>query len=91
MDGGDPALMLVGVMMFTSVKHLNVEDFTELAPAVVSVVMTVFTYNIANGLTAGLILYPLLKLLTLRWREIHPGGAVLAALCVTYYIFGRPH
>ncbi len=86
-----PALMLVGVLMFASARQLNVDDFTELAPAVISVVMMVFTYNIANGLTAGLIVHPLLKLATFRWREIHPGAAVLAALCVAYYIFGRPH
>jgi len=86
-----PALMLVGVLMFATARHLDVDDFTELAPAVVSIVMTVFTYNIANGLTAGLIIHPLLKLVTFRWRDIHPGGAILAGLCAVYYVFGRPH
>ena len=86
-----PALMLVGVMMFATARNLEVEDFTELAPAVVSIVMTVFTYNIANGLTAGLIVHPLLKLVTFRWRDIHPGAAILAAVCAVYYVFGRPH
>jgi AGZA family xanthine/uracil permease-like MFS transporter len=86
-----PALMLVGVLMFASARHLDVDDFTELAPAVVSIVMMVFTYNIANGLTAGLIVHPLLKLVTLRWRELHPGAVILAALCVVYYVFGQPH
>jgi AGZA family xanthine/uracil permease-like MFS transporter len=86
-----PALMLVGVLMFASASQLDVDDFTELAPAVVSIVMMVFTYNIANGLTAGLIVYPLLKLVTLRWRDLHPGALILAALCVVYYVFGQPH
>jgi AGZA family xanthine/uracil permease-like MFS transporter len=86
-----PALMLVGVLMFGSARQLDVDDFTELAPAVVSIVMMLLTYNIANGLTAGLVVHPLLKLATLRWREIHPGAAILAALCVAYYVFGRPH
>ncbi len=31
---------------------------TELAPAFATIVMMVFTYNIANGLTAGLVLHP---------------------------------
>jgi AGZA family xanthine/uracil permease-like MFS transporter len=86
-----PALMLVGVLMFASARQLDVDDFTELAPAVVSIVMMVFTYNIANGLTAGLIVHPLLKLATFRWREIHPGAAILGAMCLVYYVFGRPH
>jgi AGZA family xanthine/uracil permease-like MFS transporter len=86
-----PALMLVGVLMFASARHLEVDDFTELAPAVISIVMTVFTYNIANGLTAGLILHPVLKLATFRWRAIHPGAALLGGMCLLYYVFGRPH
>ena len=53
--------------------------------------MMVFTYNIANGLTAGLVVHPVLKLMTFRWREIHLGSVILAALCVAYYVFGRPH
>jgi len=58
---------------------------------VVSVAMTVFTYNIANGLTAGLIVHPLLKLVTFRWREIHPGAAILARSAWSNYVFGQPH
>lgn len=53
--------------------------------------MMVFTYNIANGLTAGLVLYPLMKLLAGRPREISGGSVVFAALCGVYYIFGLPH
>ena len=50
-----------------------------------------FTYNIANGLTAGLVLHPLMKLLAGRWREVRAGSVVLALLCVVYYAFGLPH
>jgi adenine/guanine/hypoxanthine permease len=86
-----PAMMIVGVMMFGAVRKLEVDDLTELVPALVTVVMMVFTYNIANGLTAGLIAHPALKLLAGRWREIHPGAALLAALCLLYYVFGKLH
>ncbi|HZZ79615.1 MAG TPA: NCS2 family permease [Gemmataceae bacterium] len=86
-----PAMMIVGVMMFSAVRHLDANDLTELAPAVVTIVMMVFTYNIANGLTAGLILHPVLKFLCGKWRQIHPGGVILAVLCAVYYVFGRLH
>jgi AGZA family xanthine/uracil permease-like MFS transporter len=86
-----PALMIVGVMMFGALRHLDTQDLTELVPALVTIVMMVFTYNIANGLTAGLIVHPALKLMCGKWRQIHPGGAVLAVLCLSYYIFGRMH
>jgi AGZA family xanthine/uracil permease-like MFS transporter len=85
------ALMIVGVMMFSALRHLDTQDLTELVPALVTIVMMVFTYNIANGLTAGLIVHPVLKLLCGKWRQIHPGSVLLGALCLTYYVFGRLH
>jgi len=86
-----PALMVVGVMMFASVRRLDTDDWTELVPAVVTVVMMVFTYNIANGLTAGLIAHPAMKLAAGQWRKIHPGSALLGTLCMMYYVFGKLH
>jgi AGZA family xanthine/uracil permease-like MFS transporter len=86
-----PALVAVGLLMISSVQRIDFEDRTELVPAFASIVMMVFTYNIANGLTAGLLLHPLLKLAAGRAREVSPGGAVLAALCAAYYVFGLPH
>jgi AGZA family xanthine/uracil permease-like MFS transporter len=86
-----PALVAVGLLMVTSVRHVDFDDLTELVPSFVTIVMMVFTYNIANGLTAGLALYPLLKLVAGRAREVRPGAWVLAALCASYYVFGLPH
>lgn len=86
-----PALIAVGVLMLGSVARIPFDDLTEAVPAFVTITMMVFTYNIANGLTAGLILHPLFKAATGRWREIHPGAAMLAVLCSLYYLFGVPH
>lgn len=86
-----PALMVVGVLMFGAVRHLDTDDWTELVPALVTIVMMVFTYNIANGLTAGLTIHPLLKIACGQWRKLHAGGILLAALCLAYYIFGKLH
>jgi AGZA family xanthine/uracil permease-like MFS transporter len=86
-----PALVAVGVLMIGSVRQIDFADLTELVPAFVTVVMMLFTYNIANGLTAGLIVYPLMKLAAGRYREINAGSAVLAVLCLVYYVFGLPH
>jgi len=86
-----PALVAVGVLMLDSVRRIDFSDLTELAPAFATMAMMVFTYNIANGLTAGLVLHPVMKVLTGRWREINLGSAVLAGLCVVYYVWGLPH
>ncbi len=86
-----PALIAVGVMMFSSVRHIDFADYTESVPAFITLAMIVFTYNIGNGLTAGLLVYPLLKLLAGRWSEVNVGSLVLAVLCMVYYVFGLPH
>lgn len=74
-----------------AVDAVDFEDLTELVPAFATIVMMAFTYNIANGLTAGLVLHPLMKLLAGRGREITGGGVTLALLCLVYYAFGLPH
>jgi adenine/guanine/hypoxanthine permease len=86
-----PALVAVGVLMVGSIRKIEFDDVTELVPAFVTVVMMLFTYNIANGLTAGLVVYPVLKVAAGRWRELKPASIVLALLCLVYYVFGLPH
>lgn len=86
-----PALIAVGVLMVGSVRRIDFDDLTELVPALVTIAMMVFTYNIANGLTAGLLVHPALKLVTGRAREVNAGSLVLAGLCLLYYLFGLPH
>jgi AGZA family xanthine/uracil permease-like MFS transporter len=86
-----PALIAVGALMLDSIRGIGFDDFTELVPAFATIAMMVFTYNIANGLTAGLVLHPLMKVLAGRGREVSGGSVVLALLCLVYYVFGLPH
>nr|MBP7578867.1 NCS2 family permease [Candidatus Obscuribacter sp.] len=86
-----PALICVGLLMVGSVRQIDVEDATEAFPAFTTIAMMAFTYSIANGLTAGLVLYALMKILTGRVKELKPGGIILAILCLVYFVFGLPH
>jgi adenine/guanine/hypoxanthine permease len=86
-----PALVAVGVLMVGSFRRVDLDDLTEAVPAFATVIMMVFTYSIANGLTAGLVLHPVMKAAAGRRREVTRGSLVLAALCLAYYAFGLPH
>lgn len=86
-----PALMSVGLMMVPAITRIDLEDLSEAVPAFFTIIITIFTYNIANGVTAGLLLYPVMKLFCGKAKEIHPGALVLAGMCLIYYIFGLPH
>ncbi len=86
-----PALIAVGLLMVGSVTRIRFDDITESVPAFATIAMMVFTYNIGNGLTAGLAIYPLLKIATGRFRELNAGSVIFGILCGAYYLFGVPH
>jgi AGZA family xanthine/uracil permease-like MFS transporter len=71
--------------MIRPVTQLDFDDMTELVPAVVTIALISFSYNIGVGMTAGLLLHPLLKLLSGRVREVRAPMWVLAALSALFY------
>jgi len=82
-----PALIIVGALMMEGVRHIDFTDFTEAMPAFMTIVMMPFTYSIANGISFGLVLYPLLKLITGRQKEVHWIVYVLAILVIIRLVF----
>jgi len=45
-----------------------------------------FAYSIADGLAAGIIAYPLIKVAVGEYDDVAPGQYVIAALLVVYYV-----
>ncbi len=86
-----PALMAVGLLMVGSISNIDMEDLTEATPAMATIAMMIFSYNIANGLTAGLVLYTVIKLGTGRFKDINSGSIILSLMCLAYFVFGLPH
>lgn len=82
-----PALIIVGALMMDGIRHIDFSDFTEALPAFLTITLMPFTYSIANGISAGLVFYPLLKLITGRGREVHWIVYVLALLVIARFVF----
>jgi len=82
-----PALIVVGAMMLASIMRIDFDDPTELVPAFAVIALMSFTYNIGVGITAGFVLYPLLKLAAGRYREVRPGLWVLCGLSLMFFAF----
>lgn len=82
-----PALIVVGLLMLAPVTRFRFDDYTELIPGFGVVALMSFTYNIGIGITAGLVLYPVCKVVAGRWREVRGGLWVLAALSLLFFIF----
>ena len=86
-----PALIIVGALMLESIKKIDLVDLTEAIPAFATIVIMPFTYSIANGISCGLVLYPLMKLVTGRYKEVHWIVWILAGLVVSRYVFLSGH
>jgi AGZA family xanthine/uracil permease-like MFS transporter len=80
-----PALIIVGVLMMGAITDIDFDDFTEAFPAFMTVAMMPFAYSIAEGIAAGLIIYPVTKLVAGRSEEVHPAIYVLALLFLARY------
>ena len=82
------ALIVIGSFMISPLAKIDFDDFTELVPAFLTIVLMIFTYNIGVGMTAGFIAYPLMKGATGRIKEMKGGMWVLALLSLSYFLFG---
>jgi len=66
-----PALVLVGYLMFTLIKDVNVADVEDGLPALLTIILMPLTYDITVGIGAGFISWVLIKLLKRKWNEVH--------------------
>ena len=82
-----PAMIVVGMLMFSSLKDLILDDLSELIPAFTIIILMSFSFNMGIGMTSGFIVYPLVKLLAGRREEISGAMWVLAAVSVIFFIF----
>ncbi|HWR83215.1 MAG TPA: NCS2 family permease [Candidatus Deferrimicrobium sp.] len=82
-----PALMVVGMLMFAPIAKIKFDDLTETIPVFCIVALMSFTYNLGIGMTAGFVVYPLLKVLSGRGREVPSGLWVLGAISLLFFVF----
>lgn len=80
------ALIVVGVMMLQGLVEVDWNDPAWAVSAGLTVTVMPFAYSIADGLAAGIIAYPLIKVAVGEAREVDLGQYVIAALLVAYYV-----
>ena len=81
------ALVIVGALMMQSATKIDWDDYSESIPAFLLLVGIPLSYNIANGLLLGLIVYPFIKLLGGRGRSVSAMLYLLAVLLILYVVF----
>jgi AGZA family xanthine/uracil permease-like MFS transporter len=80
------AVIVVGVMMLRGVTEVDWSDPAWTVSAGLTVTVMPFAYSIADGLAAGIIAYPLIKIAVGEYDEVRLGQYVIAVLLAGYYV-----
>jgi AGZA family xanthine/uracil permease-like MFS transporter len=67
-----PVLVVVGFLMFTLVKDIDVSDVEEGLPALLAMILMPLTYSITVGIGAGFISWVFIKVVKGKVGEVHP-------------------
>lgn len=64
------ALVLVGAMMMMGVGKIDWDDISIAIPSFLTIALMSFTFNIANGIGAGIVTYTVLRSASGKYREV---------------------
>ena len=81
-----PALILIGVSMLGTIRHLRGEDVTDLFPAIAMVLLTLISNSFGTGIAGGLLVHVIVQVLAGKAREI-PLGLFILAIPLGYYFY----
>ncbi|MDT1956858.1 NCS2 family permease [Carnobacterium divergens] len=81
-----PVILITGALMMKNLQHIQFDDFTEWFPAFLIVVLIPLTSSIADGMAAGFVFYPIVKLVSGKKSEIHPILYGISALFLMYLV-----
>jgi AGZA family xanthine/uracil permease-like MFS transporter len=82
-----PALLIVGCLMSQGVAKIHWQDLSEAIPALLVIVLMPLAWSVADGIAAGFIVYPFLKLAAGRGREVSGLVWAVSLLFLARYAF----
>ncbi len=82
------ALVVVGAMMMTQIKSIDMSDFGVALPVFLTVSVMPLSYSIANGIGAGFVSWVLIRAFSGKAREIHWLLWIVAAGFVIFFARG---
>ncbi|MEW5991167.1 MAG: NCS2 family permease [Chloroflexota bacterium] len=81
-----PALVLVGFLMFTQVRDINVADFEDGFPALLAIILMPITFEISPAIGAGFITWVVIKVARGKLSEIHPLMWVVSVAFLVFFL-----
>jgi len=85
---GNAVLIIIGILMVSVIKLIDMEDLTEAVPAVTVVFLMSFSANVGIAVTSGFILYPILKIIAGKKNELNiPVWILFVISCLFFMIY----
>ena len=81
------ALVIVGLMMLSPIKEIELDDFSESVPAFLTIILMPLCYSISDGILIGMIAYVLINALCGKFKKISVTMWILAILFIARYLF----
>ncbi len=82
-----PALIIVGVMMVSSLKEIEWDQFEIAVPAFLTLIMMPLAYSIATGIAIGFVFYPVTMVAKGKMKEVNPIMWFLFVVFILYLTF----
>jgi AGZA family xanthine/uracil permease-like MFS transporter len=82
------ALVVVGVMMFSHLREVDLSEFSVAVPVVLTVAVMPLSFSIANGIGIGFIAWVVVRSAAGKFREISPLLWIAAAGFLVYFARG---
>lgn len=82
------ALVIVGALMVSQLRHIDISEFSVALPVVLTVAVMPFSYSIANGIGVGFIAWVVTRSAAGKAKEISPLLWVVAAGFLVYFARG---
>lgn len=86
MEAIAPALIIVGLLLATNIRHVDFSEFTEALPSLLTLSAIPLSFSISHGIGIASIVYVMLKLCAGKYRDVHPAMYAIAALFLLDYL-----
>lgn len=83
-----PVLVIVGLLMTSSIKKINWDDFSEALPCFLAIILIPLTYSISTGIVWGFLSYTFINLVTGKRHRINSTLYFIDAFCIYHLISG---
>jgi AGZA family xanthine/uracil permease-like MFS transporter len=77
-----PAMVMLGLLLMWKVTEIDFTYATEAIPALLTIIMMPFTYNISEGIIYGILSFVLIKTLTGKGKYVPVATWIISAVFI---------